>query len=82
MKILTFQVLWKLTVFLLCDEELTFVEGLNTGAVTYDEICNYEGRIYSPNTALSIKDILNSLDNEFDLTLIVDKKVNIKPMVD
>lgn len=57
----------------LCDEELTFIEGCSDGCVTYDEICNYEGRIYPPNTALSTKDIMSSIDNEFDLT-IVNKK--------
>lgn len=51
-------------------EELTFAEGLNEGAVSYDELCDYDGRLYPPNTAMSVKDILNSMDNEFDLTLI------------
>lgn len=54
----------------LCDEKLTFVEGCSSGAVTYDEICGFDGRMYPPNKSLSVEDILNSSDDEFDLTLI------------
>lgn len=52
------------------EDNLTFTEGLNTGAVTYDEVYNFEGRIYPEKTALSVQNILSTPDDEFDLTLI------------